>query len=571
MHHAAVNTVDIAQSHQQLAHTRRVPQGSSPAVFSAPILGSSLRSKPRLRRVVQRVTKRALAEPFLVPSPNAGVLEASFDLPTVDCEVLGQVGELLGRLYRSCLRAWITDASTAHLAATDEADTVTAPLFAAAKQAETAATESGLRRDTKAARVARRKAEKAWRDTYRDSFYEFEKVWMRDRKRALTTEVSSRQAGTIVRAAKKQRELSLGNLDQLLKRDTVEIALIQRRLALQVRSTSRSKRPDRPSKSRRVKGYADKHERRQKQRRLQILGTRLADTTSRIAAQKPKVCVGTAKLLKQRHNLEAAGLTEQQWQQRWNAARMIVGGTGETGKPFGNDTIRVMPTASVVGEYMVMVRLPKDLEHLSNTRGPQAMYQLDARIVWDSRNRISGSRATKTGEWHQRIIDNQAVAYRLALDVDTGRWSLTASWTRNKKPRRNTNEQTPSATPVQSVAEVAYGRRCCGIDLNAGHFNAFILDKHGNPQGAPIVYEIPQQGTSKQRQTRVCEALHSLARDHLLPADINHVAVEQLDFADIAAPRTQQDHCDQDVETFADVACVPVRVLEGLVEVVEFV
>ena len=43
---------------------------------------------------MQRVTKRALAEPFLVPSPNAGVLEASFDLPTVDCEVLGQVGEL---------------------------------------------------------------------------------------------------------------------------------------------------------------------------------------------------------------------------------------------------------------------------------------------------------------------------------------------------------------------------------------------------------------------------------------------------------------------------------------------
>ena len=181
-----------------------------------------------------------------------------------------------------------------------------------------------------------------------------------------------------------------------------------------------------------------------------------------------------------------------------------------------------------------MVRLPKDLEHLSNTRGPQAMYQLDARIVWDSRNRISGSRATKTGEWHQRIIDSQAVGYRLALDGDTGRWSLTASWTRTKK-LRNTNEQTPSATPVQSVAEVAYGRRCCGIDLNAGHFNAFILDKHGNPQGAPIVYEIPQQGTSKQRQTRVCEALHSLARDHLLPADINHVAVEQLDFADIAA------------------------------------
>ena len=43
--------------------------------------------------------------------------------------------------------------------------------------------------------------------------------------------------------------------------------------------------------------------------------------------------------------------------------------------------------------------------------------------------------------------------------------TLVDPWTRKKKPRRNTNEQTPSATPVQSVAEVAYGRRCCGIDF----------------------------------------------------------------------------------------------------------
>ena len=55
------------------------------------------------------------------------------------------------------------------------------------------------------------------------------------------------------------------------------------------------------------------------------------------------------------------------------------------------------------------------------------------------------------------------------------------------------------------------------------------------PSAAPFFYEIPQEGSTEQRLTVICETLHRLCREHLIYADINHVAVERLNFADIAA------------------------------------
>ena len=488
------------------------------------------------------MTRRVLADPFVVPAPNGTSMGVAFDAACVDHRVLVEVGDFVGGLYRSALRAWLTDASAAHVNAVLLAQRVSRPLFDTAAAADDKAAVSGSRRDREAAVRERRDAEKTKRGAYRDAFYEFEKAWMRDRKRMLTAEVTSRQAGTVLRAVKSQRDLALRALDQLHDRDTIEIRLIRERLGLQVRSTSRSQRPEQPQGNKRLKGYADRNERHQKQRRLQRLQTRAANTAERVKLASPKVCVGSKRLLKTRRNLDAAGLSEQQWRERWDAARRVLVGSGETGKPGGNDTIRVLPSATL-GEYVLQVRLPKHLEHLSNTPGPQAMYQTNSRICFDARNRAEGSRSQKIGEWHERVVNSKAVGYRLSYDTDTRRWVLTAAWTRTKKPRNKPDPDTPpksseeplQAAPGDDAADVAFAKRCFAIDLNAGHIDGFVLDQHGNPVSRPIVYQIPQQGTSKQRQSRVCETLHRLCREHLLHADINHVAIEHLDFADIAA------------------------------------
>ena len=192
-----------------------------------------------------------------------------------------------------------------------------------------------------------------------------------------------------------------------------------------------------------------------------------------------------------------------------------------------------MRTGTVTGPVLGFVRLM-----LQAAGGVEPARTIAA---WRWRNRRKGSRAAKISEWHERIVDSQAVGYRLSYDTDTARWVLTTSWTRTKKPRNKpfTDTSPDNATTVTTVAraavaDVACRERCFGIDLNAGHIDGFILDEHGNPEGSPISYEIPQQGTSQQRLTAMCETLHDLCREHLLHADINHVAIEVLNFADIA-------------------------------------
>ncbi len=51
--------------------------------------------------------------------------------------------------------------------------------------------------------------------------------------------------------------------------------------------------------------------------------------------------VGGKRLWRNRNHLEAAEMTEQQWRDQWDAARMFLTADGESGKPGGNETIRV--------------------------------------------------------------------------------------------------------------------------------------------------------------------------------------------------------------------------------------
>ena len=70
---------------------------------------------------------------------------------------------------------------------------------------------------------------------------------------------------------------------------------------------------------------------------------------------------GGKALLHKRNNLDAAGLSAEQWRTVWEAERLFICADGEADKRLGNETIRWDP-----GKGSVEIRLPAWLGHLAN-------------------------------------------------------------------------------------------------------------------------------------------------------------------------------------------------------------
>jgi IS605 OrfB family transposase len=243
-------------------------------------------------------------------------------------------------------------------------------------------------------------------------------------------------------------------------------------------------------------GYASRREWHAKARRLHVLTDRLQAARADWEAGVVHVVRGGKRLLNTRHHLDAAQLTEERWRTRWQAERRFLQADGESGKRFGNETIRVTP------EGEVSLRLPAPLAPLANA--PHGRYVLASRVRFAHRGE----------QWADRIHANRAVAYRIHEDPARGRWYLTASWT---------------IPPVQTVplAAVRAGG-VVGVDTNADHLAAWRLDTHGNPVGAPRRFGYDLSGTAAHRDAQVRHALirllHWARRHHLA------LAVEDLDF-----------------------------------------
>jgi hypothetical protein len=94
-------------------------------------------------------------------------------------------------------------------------------------------------------------------------------------------------------------------------------------------------------RSPRRRGYRNAAERFAKTRRLAVLHTRLAAAEEALAAGRPSITAGGKRLWRNRNHLDAADMTEQQWRNEWDAARMFLTADGESGKAGGNETIRV--------------------------------------------------------------------------------------------------------------------------------------------------------------------------------------------------------------------------------------
>ncbi|MGW7286596.1 IS200/IS605 family accessory protein TnpB-related protein [Streptomyces sp. NPDC054847] len=317
------------------------------------------------------------------------------------------------------------------------------------------------------------------------------------RKRGLTGVSSSRWAGSITKATHDQWALARRGQAAHIHSLETGVRTIRHRLSLPVghKGTKRA-----------AGGYRSRREWHAKARRLRVLETRLERVRAERDAGRVRVVRGGRVLARTRHHLAEAGLTAAQWRRRWEAERWFLTADGESGKRFGNETIRITPDGEV------SIKLPAPLAHLANAA--HGRYVLATKASF----------AHRGSEWADRVVANRAVAYRIHHDTGRGRWYLTASW------------QIPPSQAVPLQAALAQG--VIGVDMNADHLAAWRLDTHGNPCGEPRRFFYELTGTAPHRDAQVRHALTRLL--HWAKAcGVRAIAVEDLDFQ---AEKTREKH-----------------------------
>ncbi|WP_329450722.1 transposase [Streptomyces sp. NBC_01724] len=317
------------------------------------------------------------------------------------------------------------------------------------------------------------------------------------RKRELTGVSSSRIAGAITKATHDQWALARRCQAAHIQNLAAGIKTLRHRLSLPLgeKGTKRA-----------AGGYRSKNEWFRKSRRLAALEARHTAAVAEWQAGRVRVVRGGRRLLNTRHHLTEAGLTEGEWRERWVAERWFLAADGESGKRFGNETIRVTPDGEV------SVKLPVPLAHLANAK--HGRYTLTATVAFAHRGTA----------WADRIESNRAVAYRIHLDTGRGRWYLTASWQRPVIP----------TIPL----ETARARGMIGVDTNADHFAAYRLDRHGNPIGGPRRFFYDLSGTADHRDAQIRHALTRLI-NWAGRVGVAAIGIEDLDFT---AEKTREKH-----------------------------
>ncbi|WP_202819042.1 hypothetical protein [Actinosynnema sp. ALI-1.44] len=176
----------------------------------------------------------------------------------------------------------------------------------------------------------------------RDGLEHSAETWA-ERKRGLTAEASSRWAGSITSNTHDQWGLSRRAQWRHLQSLDAGIRTIRHRLSLPIGQKGTRSEPG---------GYRCEREWFHKTRRLAILETDYEHVSAQRDAGQVSVVRGGRRLLNQRHNLAAANRTEAAWRAEWEAARWFLTADGESGKRYGNETVRV----TLDGE--VSIKLP---------------------------------------------------------------------------------------------------------------------------------------------------------------------------------------------------------------------
>jgi hypothetical protein len=312
-------------------------------------------------------------------------------------------------------------------------------------------------------------------------------VSRRERKRSLTAGCSSRWAGAITRTSEDAWRLGERNLVAEAASLRARVGRIRGRLAVAC-GTGRGRR----------RGYADGAERFEKQRRLQVLEARLAVVEGRLAEGRVSVCRGGRALARARHHLDQAGIDAGLWRKRWEAARWFVCADGEAGKAWGNETIRWHPD-----EGWLEVKLPATLATLANR--PHGRYRLSGSVSFPYRGDEVAAQAASA-----------AIRYDIWFRPERGRWYLDASWT-------------PPLPPAADLDDLRR-RRVLGVDLNADHLAAVVVDPSGNPVGPPLSVPLELTGLpASTRDGRLRAAISTLLAQ-ATAAGCAAVVIEDLDF-----------------------------------------
>ncbi|CAN5734253.1 IS200/IS605 family element transposase accessory protein TnpB [soil metagenome] len=321
--------------------------------------------------------------------------------------------------------------------------------------------------------------------------------WRAERKQAVTAVSSSRWAGAITRAVEDQYQLGMRGLSAHVTDLRQAIDVLEQRCAL--RPGEQDLVP--AAAGRRRRGYRTPHERFAKTRRLAILRNRLATAEQALAAGRPSITVGGNRLWRIRTHLDQAGLTEMQWRSRWDTARMFMTADGESGKAGGNETIRVDESGHL------RIKVPTALAADYGTH-----LDVAASVAF-------GHRGT---EWAARVAGRRAVRYDISYDSSRGRWYLDASW------KRDTVVEPPSLDELRTGPVL-------GVDLNAGHLAACVLDGSGNPVGEPVTIPVATAGLAASRRDGRVRAAITALLDTASHAGSTAVVIENLNFTDARA------------------------------------
>lgn len=312
-----------------------------------------------------------------------------------------------------------------------------------------------------------------------------------ERKKDLSADTSSRWAGAITRASNDQYTLGMRGL--FAERDSLAAAInvLTKRTAVPAGACDVATR---------VKGYRDERERFAKTRRLNGLRHRLVDVEQRIAAGRPRMVIGGNRLWRTRNQLAKANLTDQQWRDQFDAARRFMTADGETGKINGNETIRITP------DGCLSVKIPAGLV---DELGVGSHLRITEPVTFGYRD----------ADWADRVAAHQAVRYDITFDPQSGRWYIDASW------------KTPAPDHIPTVAQLR-SQRHLGVDLNAEHLAAVVIDGSGNPVGAPHTVPLELSGLpASTRDAYLREAISQLIR---IASDSGcaAIAIENLNFVD---------------------------------------
>jgi hypothetical protein len=333
--------------------------------------------------------------------------------------------------------------------------------------------------------------------------YRAHAAWRAQRKQALTVASSSRWAGALTRAVEDQYQLGMRALGAHAADLRAAVAVLEQRCAVRAGDVVAPLDGDNASggdRPRRRRGYRSTTERFAKTRRLAVLRERLDATERALAGGRASITVGGKRLWRTRNHLDAADMTQHQWRDRWDAARMFLTADGESGKAGGNETIRVDDAGRL------------------RIKNPAALVsQFGSHVIIDAPIRF----AHRSQEWSARVAARRAVRYDISYDPARDRWYLHASWK-------------TAPQPVADIAQLRWGP-VLGVDLNHGHLAACVLDASGNPIGAPVSIEAITSGlTASRRDGRVRAAITALL-DHAGAHNCSAIVVENLDFAQARA------------------------------------